>query len=63
MFILKNAHTDKKESFKTIYQISKYFYQIGITKNKDSQTGIKNALRKGTAIYKHYFVYEIPDAK
>lgn len=61
MFILNDAHTAKMESFKTIYQISKYFYQIGVTKNKNSQTGIRNALKKGTAIYKHYFVYEIPN--
>ena len=63
MIIIEDGYTHKREIFKTIYQASKYFYESGVTKNKNSITGIKNALKQGTTVYKHYFVYEIPDSK
>ena len=45
MIIIEDGYTHKREIFKTIYQASKYFYETGVTKNKNSITGIKNALK------------------
>lgn len=56
MYILRNGLTNDTKQFLNIYQISKYFYENGVTKNKNSQCNVKYALKHQTAIYKHYFI-------
>ena len=63
MFILKNAHTDEKKTFPTIYQLGKYLLEIGVAKTQVSHSWVKQCIKNGRAIFKCYFVYEIPDAK
>lgn len=63
MILLENIHTKETHSFSSCYQAGKYLYQKGIAKSLQNQTAIQRAIKKGTTIFKHYIVYEIPDAK
>lgn len=63
MYILEDVYTKERHSFSNTYQIGKYLYEKGIAKSIKIQTAIKRAIKNGTAIYKHYFIFEIPDNK
>ena len=59
MYLLKDIYTDQMRVFPTIYQISKYFYDSGISKTIKSDSYIKKHMKKGLVVYKHYLLLEI----
>lgn len=63
MYLLKNVYTDQKKTFSTIYQISKYFYDSGISKTIKSESYLKQTIQDKRVAYKHYLIFEIPDTK
>ena len=63
MFILKDAYTNMTMKFETLYQISKYFYDNGIANNKTNYVYLKKGIKNKKSVYKHYYIFEIPDEK
>lgn len=60
MYLLKDIYTDQKRIFPTIYQISRYFYDSGISKTIKSDSYLKKNIKIGRVVYKHYLLLEIP---
>ena len=61
MYIMKDVFLDTKMEFETIYQISKYLFEHGISKTLFTNGYIKKSIAKKQVIYKHYFVQEVPN--